>query len=282
MKKSTVGFIGGCFALALIAGSFAFYTSTNTLDNRLKTVKYGETATEKFTPDLDWQPGEEIEKKYAVKNTGDASLIVRIKLDENWWRDNNTDGKMDSSEKFIGFASTTNGTDITTYTQNDSADGLTSGDKSVVEKTLASSGWTYKEGYWYYNSILAKGAATNDFMTAIKLKNDADLGKKIQKKYWTESEEVSATEPTSSNIGTDSTKKWVELAADDPVPSPTVTTNNVYTKAVSVPDPDKAGYADAIYDLFITCETVQATKEAVTNAWNLSSAPTGTSWNLGF
>lgn len=232
MKKSTIGFIGGCAALAIIAGSFAFYTSTNTLDNRLQTSKYGETATEKFTPDKNWQPGKEVEKVYGVKNTGGENLIVRIKLSENWWRDSNSNNVMDSGEKLIGFDSVNDGNSITTYTQANAADGKVTGDKSVVQKTLASSGWTYQGGYWYYNQILAKNESTNDFMTKINLLQDTDMGNNIKKKYWTENTSVAATEPDSTNIGNDSKTKWVELGENVPVPSPQVATNKVYTKPI--------------------------------------------------
>lgn len=285
-KRQISAFVAGLAGLGLIVGSWAYYTSTTQLDNRLKTQKYGDTLTEKFTPDNDWQPGEEVTKEAKVKNTGDYDLVVRVKLKEEWWRDANGDGSMDPGESLISFESNGNGgADRTKInysagaTQGSATDGLLTGDQTVVKKTLANMGWTAgNDGYWYYNTKLAKGNETSAFMEKIMLAADADMGKYTTKQYWTENQLIAATEPDPSNIGTDSKTQWVLYTGA--VPSPTVPTNSVYTRAISTLDPSAAGYAGAIYDLFITSETCQATSAAVMATWPGADPGVVAGWHL--
>ncbi len=270
MKKGkSILLIAGLIALLIVAGVWAFYTSTTSLDNRLKTVgRYGETLIEKFTPTEEWKSGQAVPKEVRVRNTGNAPIVARIKLNEVWWRDSNSDGTMqDPQERLIGHDSVTNGiSDITSVSQVNATDGSVLGDKTVVEKTLAALDWTAgADGYWYYNNILNKGMSTANFMTAIKLAANTDMGLKRSVKYYTESASVSAQEPTFSNIGSDPKTQWVIYTGAVPSPTPPETT--VYTKAVSGVDGTRPGYANAIYDLFITIETVQANKDAVDATW---------------
>lgn len=285
-KKRVSAFVAGLVGLGLIVGSWAYYTSTSQLDNQLKTQKYGDTLTEKFTPDKDWQPGEEVTKEAKVKNTGDYDLVVRVKLKEEWWRDADGNSQMDPGESLIKFESTGNGgadrTKINytgSATQGNATDGLLTGDQTVVKKTLASAGWTEgNDGYWYYNTKLAKGTETSAFMSKIMLATDADMGKYTTTKYWTENAGLAGTEPGPGNIGGDSTTQWVVYTGA--VPSPTVPTNEVHTRAISTLDTNAAGYAGAIYDLFITSETCQATSAAVTATWPGVDPGVVAGWNL--
>lgn len=287
MKKRIVGLVCGCASLALVAGSFAFYTSTNNLDNRLNTGGYGETMTEIIDIPKQWEPGEKVEKRVGIKNTGSSDLLVRIKLDERWWRDANENGIMEDSEKIISFDSTTgNHDDIITYSQADKADGDVTGDKSVVIKTLADNGWTRgTDGYWYYNKILTPDERTNDILSDITYMNGVDTGKKVNHKYWTENAAIFEQVPTSGaggNIGTDPKTSWVVLPEGNPVPQPTDPSHKVYAYTDSATDPDHRGYSDAIYDLFVTYDTIQATVDAVKSAdgWKLTAAPAGTDWGF--
>ena len=83
-KRKLIVALSGALALALVAGTLAYYTSTNTLDNQMKTAQYGNELEEKFTPKEDWQPGEKVDKEAGVNNTGDYDLFVRIKMGEEW------------------------------------------------------------------------------------------------------------------------------------------------------------------------------------------------------
>ena len=82
-KKLTA--IGGLAALAVVGGTWAFFTQDTTIHNKLTTDgMYGLNTTEKFNPGSEWAPGTEVEKKITVKNTGTGAVLVRVKMDENW------------------------------------------------------------------------------------------------------------------------------------------------------------------------------------------------------
>lgn len=272
-KKRISGFAAGTLALAVIAGTWAYYTSGNTVDNKMSTKTYGDTLEEKFTPNKDWQPGQTATKEVGVINTGDYDLVVRVKLKEEWKRGNTSIAAINPTDA-AGM------TAITTVGQTSATDGKTEGDKTVVEKTMAASGWTEgTDGYWYYNKKVAPGATTSPkLMTAIRLTPDTDMGVMANRKYWTESAKVSATKPETGTIGADSTTQWVEFKGD--IPSPTKAEDSVYTRVVSGLDPNAMGYAGADYTLTIESQTCQATQDAVQAEWTTAPAAVVTGWGL--
>jgi alternate signal-mediated exported protein len=271
-KNKIIGFLAGTTALALIAGSWAFYTSTNSVDNKLQTKQYGDTLVEEFTPDTDWQPGETADKKVGVKNTGDYNLVVRVKLAETWTRGGTAIAGINPTDA----AGMDN---ITTVSQVSATDGLTAGDKTVVEKTMASSGWTKgTDGYWYYNTQLAPGTSTSNLLTAIKLTETADMGSYTTVKYYHEGTSAPSFEPGAAGDTGVAAAGWQIYTGA--VPSPAVSTNKIFTRSVSKLDTDAAGYSGADYDLTITSETCQATAAAVAASWTTAPANVVTGWSL--
>ena len=305
MKKRVGKLAAGCVALSLLGGTWAFYSSTNSIDNQMKTLAYGDTLHEKFTPDDKWQPGEEATKEVGVKNTGDYDLVVRVKLNEHWWRDGNANGTLDAGEIFTAIDSVGNsGADRTkmNYVLASGAsqydfdgagpltganDGLvnngTNADETVVYKKMLNIGtaltdWTlHTDGWWYYNGKLAPGAATSSLMDSIMLAKEADMGKYNVVKYYTVLASLENVAPNTSNIGTDPKTQWVIYTGA--VPSAPAGFTDVYTRTISDLSSD-AGYAGAVYDLIITSQTCQATADAV--AATFPGAPSGvvTGWSL--
>ena len=245
-KKKIVGFLCGVLALAMVVGSWAYYNSTNSIENKMQTAQYGNELVEKFTPKTDWQPGEEVTKESGVENTGDYDLFVRVKMSETWTlADGTTVTHPSTDPEFLTATAATS-------TQTNKTDGLTTGDESVVAKTLASSGWTFNQsdGYWYYNTKLAKnGGTTGNLLEKITLAGDTDMGKYTEIKYYTKA----ASKPLNTAIGSDPDTQWVIYTG-------TVPAGTTYTRTVS--QLGDAGYAGAGYVLTITSETLQATKEA--------------------
>ncbi len=282
-KRKLTGVIAGTLAITAIAGSFAYYTSTNSIDNRFKTNQYGDVLYETFTPPEDgWNPGQEVTKEVGVKNTGGGNIVVRVKMDETWWEDKNGNGTMDQGEQKITFASnqtafhsvTKNGT-VYTATQGSTTDGLLTNDQSVVYKSLAASGWTFNsaDGYWYYNTQLTPNASTGNLLTSVALASNVDNGKYDTTKYYYEGKTEPITEPTGQ-----SGDVWRVYTGA--VPTPNDKTNSIFTRVVSKLDTGAMGYANAIYDLVITKETCQANADAVAATW--SNVPTSVinSWKL--
>lgn len=272
-KRKLAAFAAGTLALCTAAGTWAYYTSASSMDNKMSTKTYGNTLEEKFTPQRDWQPGQTATKEVGVINTGDYDLVARVKLKEEWTRNSASIAKIDPTD-------TTGMSAITTVEQANATDGSTTGDKTVVEKTMAASGWTKGgDGYWYYNAKLVPKTSTSPkLLTAIKLTSAVDMGVIANKRYWTESAAVSATDPSKETIGTDSKTKWVEYTGD--IPAPADPQNSVYTRVTSGLDPAAMGYAGAQYTLTVESQTCQATKDAVAATWTTAPVAVVTGWDL--
>lgn len=280
-KKRWAGFGAGVLALAVAAGTFAYYTSTQNIDNQMKTLSYGSTLREEFTPDQNWQPGEEATKVVNVKNTGDYGLVVRVKLSESWTRSG-------ESSAFKTIDSTAGADKITTTKQESATDGLTANDNTVVTKTMDDGTyWTLgTDGYWYYKTVLAPGATTESLLRKIQLLADADMGKFVVTKYYTESSTVQATDPytnpenpVDTNIGKNPSTHWVVYTGDT-APAPSQAGNTVYTFSRSQVEDGAEGYSDAVYSLVIQSETCQATADAVAATFTTADSSIVTAWGL--
>ena len=258
-RKKLLSYICAIAAIALLIGVFAYYNSTNSLDNRMSTAQYGNELEEKFTPKEDWQPGESVDKEVAVNNTGDYDLFVRVKMSEEWTlKDGTTKHGWDSvdDEFHTATAFTSNQLNPDDGLINDGAAVDPEYDESVVAKALAASGWTFNtdDGYWYYNTRLTAGNSTGSLLTSITLAGDTDMGSYIVTKYYTKS----VSRPDNNEIGvndSDAGTKWIAFTGAVP-------TGATFTRAVSALDNGAPGYAGASYVLTITSEVMQGTKEA--------------------
>lgn len=264
-NKKIIG-AAGLAAILVVGGSFAYFNQTMTVNNPFDTGKYDTNVTEDFNPSdgENWEPGATVNKDVEVSNTGKYDVLVRVKFDEKWV--NKADDSIVKENK---------GMDLTTF-QDNATDGLTEADKSVVKKTLANSDkWVYNsgDGYWYYKSNLAAGASTGTFLDAVTLLEDADMGNYITTNYYTEAE----TAPAKTEIGesaADATTKWVAYTGNVPA---TAKHNMVITSQ----DSTKPGYGNANYTLTVTTQTIQATKAAVSSAFNnVDASALGCNWTL--
>ncbi len=205
--------VAGVAALALVGGSFAYYSQTLSLDNPLDTGKYGSAEVEKFTPPTDdWKPGESWDKDVHAENTGDYPVLVRVKMAESWSPKENVDGSgrtvgtayktIESSgenKNFLGTDGTYN-KDTKAFTANQGGaagdtDGLVLTDSTVVYKQMAENNisadkdankWIYNsgDGYWYWNGVLKEGAVTDDLLDGLVLATNVDMGKHIVNEYY--------------------------------------------------------------------------------------------------
>lgn len=261
-KNKKIAGVAGLAAIMVIGGTFAYFNQTMTVTNPFDTGKYDTNVTEDFKPEDgdNWEPGAEVNKDVTVKNTGDYDVLVRVKLTEKWV--NKTTGNT--------VAENTTGLKGNAF-QADAKDGLTTGDYSVVEKTLNAANWVYNDadGYWYYNANLAAGTDTGKFLDAVKLMENADMGKYTVKNYYTKAE----TKPAETEIGNNPDTQWVEYEG-------TMPEKTTHTLAVTTLDQNASGYADSDYTLTITAQTVQATDAAMKDAFGLTAQPTGCNWNL--
>lgn len=298
-KKKLVSFITAVTALGAVAGALAFYSSTATIDNDLHTEKYGTKTVEEFTPDQLLEPGAEIIKKVGMTNIGSADQIVRISMVENWWRDANGNGKMDDGEAFATIPSSdTSFNDVSSAnkaTQGDPADGLVTGDHTVIAKKLAASGWTFENGYWYYNDVLKPGLNTGDLLETLKMADNADVGFFITTEYWSTVAVDDATlaakksayesvksDPSSTQAQIDAAEAELDEAYHWTTEKPDDVTKIRFIKKDTKVKEDAKGYSDALYTLSVITEACQVSADAVKEAWHLTGAPSGTNWGLTF
>ena len=268
--KKMMGAISALVAVALIAGSFAYWNQTHAVENPFNTgEKYGSSVIESFKPGdgEDWQPGVKINKGVHVVNTGDQDLIVRVKLDEKWVRTGATNPYKEVKAE-------TDLNKVYNVNQVSADDGLVAADDSVVLKHLAgSSKWINGgDGWWYYTVNLAEGETTDKWLESVELIDDLDLGAQEVKKYVT------------TDVTISSSTVWVEYTGDMPKMVGAVPVRHNKTDVVYKKDGggnDLIGYVDSDYTLTITTETVQATKEAVLATFGKTESELTTLTGLG-
>ncbi len=261
-SKKGLAFLGVA-AVALVGGTFAYFTQTDSIDNQFDTAKYGTVVVEDFKPKEgeNWQPGAEINKDIYVTNTGSRNVVVRVKFEDMWSR--SKDGK-EVLDK------TLNSTDTMTVWQEDQYDGETDKDKSVVHKKFSDESkgkWSelQPDGYYYYLFSLEPEKETGIFLDSVTLDKDTDMGMVRTQFYYTEEEEMPEVNPDNMSL------LWKPLG-DLQMPGAAMATPpnaSTFTTAVTKPvagedgKQEKLGYSDAGYVLRITIESVQATDKAV-------------------
>ena len=261
-KNKKIAGVAGLAAIMVIGGTFAYFNQTMTVTNPFDTGKYDTNVTEDFSPEdgETCEPGAEVNKDVTVKNTGDYDVLVRVKFTEKWVNKTTGNTVAENTTGLNGNAS-----------QTDATDGLTTGDYSVVEKILHTDNWLYNDadGYWYYKTNLQAKTDTGIFLDAVKLLENADMGKYTVTNYYTEAEK----KPVENNIGDDPETQWVAYTGNVPETAK-------HSMAVTKQDPNAPGYGNANYTLTITAQTVQATNAAMKDAFGLTAQPAGCTWNL--
>ena len=259
-RKKLIPVVAVMMAVAIIAGSLAYWNQVHTIENPFNTgKKYGSSIIEDFTPDDDWQPGANVNKAVRVANTGDQDIIIRVKMDEKWVRKGDT-------TPYKEFKAEPDGA-VYEIGQVSQTDGLTEADKSVVIKHFSDSvNWVDgKDGWFYYKTNLKEGGTTDEWLESVELLNDLDVG----------AQEVLHSVTTDKDVNASTT--WVKY---DPavvsMPKEIDDKPVLHSKAEVVykkdaTDKDLIGYLNSNYTLTITTQTVQATKEAVIATFGLSA-----------
>lgn len=278
-KKLTA--IGGLAALAVVGGTWAFFTQDTTIHNKLTTDgQYGLNTTEKFNPGSEWAPGTEVEKKITVKNTGKGAVLVRVKMDENW-------AYKGAQDELFGVW-TSGQTEFTNIQLDDPADGNPTNDpSSVVHKNLDNNfiqttplakqdkWYLADDGYWYFCNKLEGGEATANLLNSIKLDDNTDMGRIANKYYYIVVEKDVAEPEFDAKIWSEMNAKTEEEAQKELAEIAAKEENknkDIYMTLETKTDESKKGYSDAGYTLNITTEAVQATPDAVKTEWK--TAPT--------
>lgn len=281
-KKLTA--IGGLAALAVVGGTWAFFTQDTTIHNKLTTDgMYGLNTTEKFNPGSEWAPGTEVEKKITVKNTGTGAVLVRVKMDENWAYKAAPEqlfGEWASEKDPLAFL------EVSERLTNEDGNPLNDF-STVVHKNLDEANiqldavakqdkwYLAEDGYWYFCDKLEGGEATVNLLNSIKLDEKTDMGLIANKYYYivvgkdVAEPEFDAKIWAEMNAKTEeeAQKELAEIAAKEENKN-----KDIYMTLETKTDENAKGYSDAGYTLNITTEAVQATPDAVEAEWTTAPA----------
>jgi len=305
MNKRGKSALVGVAALVIITSTWAFFNSESRIENKLHTKEYGAETIEKFKPDQELEPGTAITKEVGVKNTGDYDLVVRVKLEEEWTR---------GDDSFIAFASVDNdGTfnkeiisatktddEKVTAIQGDDNDGLVEDDQTVMYKNLLgveSGKWTQgADGWFYYAATLKAGDTTELLLDTLKLAGNTDMGKyevvqKYSKTAISEIESLEAAYNTAKadylvdqddadkKAAMDTARTELEDAYEWTKEKPE-SKDITYQKMESILNANAKGYASAEYTLTIVTQVCQATAEAVSTIWPAIDENVVAAWEL--
>ena len=263
MKKKHIAALAGIAAVFAVGGSLAYFNQDLEAVNVLKAGNFDTELVEEFRPEdgKDWKPGTTVNKDFAVKNSGDVPMVVRVSFQETWEKDDGAYVTIDTTEKEEGHGEADN--KFESVWQEEPTDGLTDKDDSVVEKTLnLGKEWVYSDGYYYYTKTLPAGATTEYLLDDVTLSKDADLGKiTVVKKYSTNPDKTVPEED------------WIPFPADEagnPISESELSRQLkeegktlYHMRSDIVTDENLTGYSDAAYNLTIKAHTVQATENAV-------------------
>ena len=70
--------------IGIVGGTYAYFTSTSTLNNSFQTGTYATSVTEEFVSPTNWVPGTVTQKKVNVTNKGTVSIVARASYTESW------------------------------------------------------------------------------------------------------------------------------------------------------------------------------------------------------
>lgn len=289
LTKKT-GALAALAGAVLIGGTWAYFNETASLANPFSTTKYGSSVIEHFKPSdgVDWKPGSTISKTIAAENTGEAALLVRVKMTETWSR-SDAEGNavpfavVASSNKTV-FNDLSDVMNAVQAGEHGSEDGLVPAytevvtsfddvnkDHTVVHKELnlgdGENQWfDGGDGFWYWNGILPAGRTTEKLLKSVTLAGNLDRGvEKGSYAYYIGDEDTKPAELTEKDwIATASEASLAKAAENLPKDK------KFFMKSESGLDPLKMGYADASYELEIETQFIQVNKNAVEKEWGES------------
>lgn len=230
-KRSKLAFLSlaGVLAVALMAGTWAYFSQTMTAKNEFKTGDYKTTLTEEFTPPDKWVPGVTTTKDVKVKNEGNVDVVVRAKLTDEWVRLKDI---VDANGNTVGHAGDSLGNTFQANgnTEDAAQKVLGAAYAGTWDGTTALSAyankWLYYQGYYYFIGVLHQNNVTSSLITGVTM--NPLLDNKIAGTY---------TTVTANEDGTTSRTTTVEQG--------------------------QYGYDSAKYTLTITANTVQASPNAI-------------------
>ena len=130
--------------IGIVGGTYAYFTSTSTLNNSFKTGTYATSVTEEFVSPTNWVPGTVTQKKVNVTNKGTVSIVARASYTESW--------------------TAADGTSLS----------LTRNGDPIAQFEIGSD-WVQEGNYYYYNKVLGQNATSTDFLEDVTFNPEFEL-----------------------------------------------------------------------------------------------------------
>ncbi len=144
-KRALVG-IAMLALVVFIGGTFAYFRMTWEKENEFKLGGFESKISETFTSPSDWTPCTETPKVVNVVNAGNIAIAARIKIQEQRW------DKLDEDRAAV--------VDTLPLTAN--------GQDMAVLGLVNTSDWILNsDGYYYYQSDIAPGEASSNFIEKV-------------------------------------------------------------------------------------------------------------------
>ena len=83
-NKKTIVAVAGICLLGIIAGTLAYFSTTDLFHNLFDTDFYQMDTYEVFDAPENWRPGDTTPKTFSVTNTGNVDAAVRVSFIEEW------------------------------------------------------------------------------------------------------------------------------------------------------------------------------------------------------
>ena len=151
-NKKPIIFLVMLFVVTItVAGTIAYYTSSDTFDNTFNSGTYDVETQENFVSPDNWTPGTTTPKTVIATNKGTTPAAVRVKLTPSWVdKDGNPLSLTDSNDNNVAIINFSND-----YTKK----------------------WVYQDGYYYYKRALNENQSTTSLLKSITFNPNAEIDK---------------------------------------------------------------------------------------------------------
>ena len=230
MKKKAALGLAGIAAVAVIGGTWAYWSQDLTATNEFETGKFDSDIVEQFTPPAvgEWLPGVTTEKNVKVTNSGDVDMALVAEITQEWNREGESlpirFAAPDPSPITRGYENAA----VINWGENTAMHDITAIDS--VADSEAKDKWVlvdvsddYSKLIFVYNGIVPAGEETPELLNSVTLNSKIESWVSEKNYFYDENGEQQVEE-----------KGWMEV-----------------------------NYEDAQYTMDIHVNTVQATGDAI-------------------
>ncbi len=162
-KKKILSVSAVILGLSLVGGSLAWFTASDSVENKFKTLNVKAEIVEDFDEENAYQmvPGDTIKKDVDIKVDSSAETFIRVQIEKGW---KNVSDPSKGNNIQLNFSK--------------------KGETSVVSKSIEGGKWFEQDGYLYYIGTVKEGDKLDllDSVTFVPTKDSSDADNIYQDK----------------------------------------------------------------------------------------------------